>query len=146
MGKSHVVCVASIRAPIEIVFARLTDHDDVRNWPGVSDARLIKEGSPRNGVGAVRAVEHPFLTIHEEVVAFEPPVRFEYRIVRGMPIVHHGTISFEARGDETQVSWDVRVSSKVPGLAGLLGMVLRRGLRDVLAYVARVSAPDAPRA
>src|SRR5262249_55346475 len=100
-----------IRAPIERVFERLTDHEDMRRWPGVSACRLITEGTPRNGLGAVRRISVYGLTLDEAVVRFEPPHRYDYSIVRGLPVDHLGTVELSAQGATTEVRWRVRLSS-----------------------------------
>jgi hypothetical protein len=147
MGEGHVRLNASVRAPIGVVFERVSDHDDVAHWPGVSGARLIKEGTPRNGVGAVREVRHVFFSIYEEVVAFEPPRRFEYSIIKGMPITHRGTFSLSEKEGVVELVWEIRISSRVPLLAKFLELALSRGGKKVLDYLvsaAERSAQSAP--
>jgi uncharacterized protein YndB with AHSA1/START domain len=81
---------AQIAAPIDHVFERLTDHEAMVDWPGISACKLVVEGAPRNGLGAVRRVTVSGLTLDEQVVTWEPPSRFEYRIIRGLPVKHRG--------------------------------------------------------
>lgn len=134
MGHSQIRVRATLRAPIAHVYERLTDHEDMRNWPGVSDCKLIREGTPRNGVGAVRVVSHgPLFSVTEEVKLYEPPHRLGYSIIKGAPIKHQGLVTLVERGDQVELDWEIQISSRVPLLAQFMGAVLRRGLSQVLA-------------
>jgi uncharacterized protein YndB with AHSA1/START domain len=135
MGHSQIRVRATLRAPIPLVYERLTDHEDMRNWPGVSDCKLSREGTPRNGVGAVRVVSHgPLFSVSEEVTLYEPPLRLGYKIIKGgPPIRHQGMVTLAERGDQVDLDWEIQISSRVPLLAQLVGGMLRRGLSHVLA-------------
>ncbi|MBW2551232.1 MAG: SRPBCC family protein [Deltaproteobacteria bacterium] len=85
MGQAHVSKQIHLQAPIELIFERLVDHDAMSDWPGVTSCRLVQEGTPRNGLGAVRQVKTNGLTLLEEVVHYEPPLRYDYRITKGLP-------------------------------------------------------------
>ncbi|WP_224247182.1 SRPBCC family protein [Hyalangium gracile] len=133
MGQSHIRFRATLKAPIEVVFERLTDHEDMRNWPGVTGCRLVREGTPRNGVGAVRVVSHPFISVMEEVNLYEPPRRIGYSIIKGMPIRHQGIVTLVERGEQVDLDWEVKISSRVPLLAQAIGRFIQRGLGHVFA-------------
>jgi uncharacterized protein YndB with AHSA1/START domain len=144
MGHSHIRIRATLQAPIALVYERLTDHEDMRNWPGVTDCRLTREGTPRNGVGAVRVVSHgPLFSVSEEVTLHEPPHRLGYKIIKGgPPIRHQGLVTLAEAGDQTELEWEIQISSRVPLMAQLVGGMLRRGLSHVLAsyFVPMVNA------
>jgi polyketide cyclase/dehydrase/lipid transport protein len=53
VGKSRIEARVVVRAPIDRVFQLITDHESMAEWPGISGCRLIAEGTPRNGLGAV---------------------------------------------------------------------------------------------
>jgi uncharacterized protein YndB with AHSA1/START domain len=112
--------------PPERVFRRYVDHAGWSDWAGVGRVYLTREGSPdANGVGAVRAfASSPGL--REEVTAFDPPSRMEYKIVQGpLPLRdHHGTVLFTPEGPGTKLTWRVTFDSAIPGL----GWVVERGL------------------
>lgn len=135
MGKSQVRVVVRIQAPIEVVFETLSDHESMDSWPGVSKAVLVTEGSPRNGVGAVRAVSGNGLTLHEEVVLFESPNRYDYTIIKGLPVDHLGSVRFAQDGEFVDVAWEVNMSSKIPFFAQIVGKLLRKGLGKALQHV-----------
>ncbi len=137
MGKSEVRVSTRVRAPIDSVFADLTDPETMRSWPGVKRCDLIVEGSPRNGVGAVRRITAGGVTVDEKVVRFEPPTRCEYTIVRGLPVKHLGSLQLSAHGDDVAIDWCVTIESRVPLFAQIMGGVLKRGLRRVLVHFKR---------
>lgn len=132
---------ATIRAPITAAFEALTDHEGMAAWPGVASALLVREGSPRNGPGAVRRIRAGGLTIDEELVAWSPPHRFEYRIVKGLPVRHRGEVELNERtedgGPVTTVTWRIRMSSPIPFFAPIVGWRVKDGLREALASVTR---------
>lgn len=125
-----------VRAPIERVFEHLTDHEQMARWPGISGCRLIQTGSPKNGRGAIREVRVRGLVLHEEVVVFAPPHRYDYEIVRGLPVKHRGTVHLLATEDGgTRVTWDITMATRLPLLAEIVCAQLRAGLPKALAFV-----------
>lgn len=134
MSNSRVHKTYQIDAPQEFVFQRLVDHQAMSRWPGVSSCRLIREGTPPNGVGAVREVKTGGLTLIEEVVLFEPPHRYDYEVTRGLPVEHHGTVTLTPAGSGVRLDWVVELSSRAPLVAGVVGKVLDLGLGRALAF------------
>ena len=97
----------TIRAPIEKVFDAISDHANYKQFPGVSDSRLIKLGSPsKNGVGAVRWVKSGLANFNEEITRYERPTRMDYFITRSFPPLRHqgGTVRLEKTPDGTLVT------------------------------------------
>lgn len=137
MGTAHIHKTVTIRAPIELVFDHISDHEAMVDWPGISRCVLVEEaeGDNRNGRGAVRAITARGLTLHEEIVRFEPPDVMEYTIIKGLPVKHIGRVELEADGDETHVSWTVVMASGWPFVAELIGRILERGLGPALGYL-----------
>jgi len=126
-----------VNAPIDRVFARMSDHEGMRAWPGVASAKLLTEGTPKNGLGAVRRVVAGGLTLDEKVVAFTPPHGFDYTIIRGLPVQHIGRVRLRAIGGGVDVFWTIELSSRVPLLAQVVAFALQRALGPVLRHVAR---------
>src|SRR5512140_1679607 len=136
MGEGKVDFVSTIRAPIGRVFERLSDHEGMAKWPGVGDSRLVKEGTPKNGLGAVRRIKVGGLTLDEEVVLFEPPRAFDYAIIRGLPVNHHlGSVRLSEAEGATEVRWTIRLRSRWPLLAQITALALRRGLPKAFGYL-----------
>lgn len=136
MGKGNVDFDAVIRAPLARVFDVLTDHEGMTRWPGIKSSRLVKEGSPKNGLGAVRRIEVGGLTLDEEVVHYDAPSGFDYAIVRGVPIDHHlGQVRLKEVDGGVRVTWTIRIASRWPLIAQVMALSLRRGLPGVFRYL-----------
>ena len=135
MGQTHVHVTVNIKAPIELVFDAVSDHEAMSDWPGVSSCRLVREGTPRNGQGAVREIRARGLELLEEVVHWEPPVRYDYTITRGLPVEHLGSVRVAPDGDGVTLTWDIRMSSRWPLVCGVVAYALRRSLPAALAQV-----------
>jgi uncharacterized protein YndB with AHSA1/START domain len=134
MGHAELEREITIDAPLAQVFAGLADHEAMARWPGVSRARLITEGTPRNGVGAVRAITAGGLTLHEQVVAFDPPRGYDYTIVKGLPVRHLGQVRCTEVNGRTRVRWHVSIDSPVPLLARGIILALGLGLGRALTF------------
>lgn len=131
-------------APPQAVWDVYTDHASWKDWAGVPQARLAKEGSPNpNGVGCVRELGVGPSRALEEVVDFEPPKRMAYKVVGGiMPIRDHlGEVFFEPDGDGTRIVWRCRFDSKIPGLGWLLRLGITGFFRNALRGLERVHFP-----
>jgi len=133
MGQAHVSKKIHIAAPIELVFERLLDHEAMGDWPGIGSCRLVREGTPRNGLGAVRQVKVRGLTLLEEVVHYEPPLRYDYRITKGLPVDHLGSVRLVPTEGGVELSWEVRMTSRWPLVCEVVGNMLSRGLDEALA-------------
>ena len=145
MGQFDVHASIEIEAPIEAVFEQLTDHESMAGWPGIQSCQLVKQGAPRNGVGAVRRVRAGFISLDEEVIRFDPPQGYAYTIIRGLPVEHRGTVSLTAHQARVTVSWDVHIASRWPLMAQVIGRALARGLPGALAHVKKQIEGRAPR-
>ena len=123
--------------PVQAVWDRYTDHAGWTDWAGLGTARLTREGVPApNGVGCVRAFSRAGITaVQEEVTSFEPPKRMTYRIVKGGGPLrdHSGEVLFEPHPEGTLVIWRAQFNSAVPGLGGLLRLLIERMFRHALA-------------
>ena len=133
MGQAHVSKKIHIEAPIELVFERISDHEAMGDWPGIGSCRLVREGTPRNGLGAVRQVKARGLTILEEIVHYEPPLRYDYRITKGLPVDHLGSVRLSPTEGGVELSWEVRMTSRWPLVCEVVGNLLGKGLDEALA-------------
>jgi uncharacterized protein YndB with AHSA1/START domain len=136
VGTKNVEARALVRAPIARVFERITDHEAMREWPGIGACRLVKDGSPRNGLGAVRRIRAMGITLDEEVVHYEPNVGYDYSIIRGLPVDHRGVVRLSEVDGGVEILWRVRLASRWPLVAEIAGTALQRGLPKALAYFA----------
>jgi uncharacterized protein YndB with AHSA1/START domain len=126
-------------APVDRVFAYLSEHENLAAVFGASVERL-EDGSPeRNGVGSRRKLKvapgaAPF---EETVTRFVPDELIEYRITRGSPLRDHvGIMRFSpGPGGGTHLDYRIRIASRVPGLSPLVTAVLNRNVTKGLASV-----------
>ncbi|MEV3959370.1 SRPBCC family protein [Nocardia sp. NPDC050193] len=133
-----------IPAPIEQVFAFLTDTAHYRTVPGVLRAEVVRPG-PRapGGAGTVREVVLPLLRLTEVIEVYEPPRFMRYRIVRSIPPLRHehGFMAFAAEPGGTGVRWLSEFAVDFPLLSGpltrLAEPVLAAGFRFLLYTAAR---------
>jgi len=133
--------VRQVAAPPEVVFDVLTDH---RRYPEITSLRkaeLEREGEPApNGVGAIRVLTVAGPPMREEVIAYERPRRFAYKILSGLPVRDHvGTVELQPAGGGTEITYAVKTTPTIP-LAGPVFMaVLKKAIRDLLSGVAKES-------
>jgi uncharacterized protein YndB with AHSA1/START domain len=119
-----------IAAPVDAVFALVTDPARLPEWQDTTIAAEIEGGGPlREGVRIRETHKGPFgrrLDSVVEVARFEPDRRFDLRIVEG-PIKIHGDHSFSAAGDGTRL--DFVAHGELPGPLRLLGPLAARMLQ-----------------
>jgi uncharacterized protein YndB with AHSA1/START domain len=121
-------------APIETVFDALTDHRAIADYTrACRRSTLDREGIPApNGVGAVRRLEALGPAIVEEIIEYQRPNGYAYKLVSGAPVRDHvGTIELREAGTGTAVSWHLRSTPKIPGLDWLLSPVLKRVIGEL---------------
>jgi uncharacterized protein YndB with AHSA1/START domain len=133
--------VRQVAAPPEIVFGVLTDH---RRYPEITSLRkaeLEREGEPApNGVGAIRVLTVAGPPMREEVIAYEPPRRFSYKILSGLPVRDHvGTVELEPSDGGTKVTYAIRTTPTVPLGGAAVILVLKQAIKGLLAGVAKES-------
>ncbi len=128
-----------IAAPPEVVFDVLTDHRRYAEMTPLRRSELEREGEPApNGVGAIRKLSAVGPPIREEVVAYERPGRFSYKVLSGLPVRDHfGTVLLEADGSATRMTYAVRTTPIVPLVGGLVVFGVKRGITQLLDGVDR---------
>jgi len=131
-----------VAAPPETVFDVLTDHRRYTEITPLRKATLEREGEPTpNGLGAIRVLSVlPGPPMREEVIAYERPRRFSYKILSGLPVRDHvGTVELKADGGGTEVTYAVKTTPTIP-LAGPVFMaILKKAIRDLIGGVAKES-------
>jgi uncharacterized protein YndB with AHSA1/START domain len=131
-----------VAAPPEIVFDVLTDH---RRYPEITrlrKAELEREGEPApNGLGAIRVLSAmPGPPMREEVIGYEPPHRFSYTVLSGLPFRDHiGTVELSPSNGGTKVVYAIRTTPTLPvgGFAAIA--VLKQAIKQLLGGVAKES-------
>ena len=78
--------------------------------------------------------------MREEVIGYERPNRFSYKILSGLPVRDHvGTVELKAVGGGTEIAYAVKTTPTIP-LAGPVFMaILKKAIRDLIAGVAKES-------
>jgi hypothetical protein len=78
--------------------------------------------------------------MREEVLAYERPYRFSYKILSGLPVRDHvGTVELEPKGGGTEITYAVKTTPTIP-LAGPVFMaILKKAIRDLIGGVAKES-------
>ena len=123
-----------INAPIEKVFAEISNHEGYVRFAGVDKAELIREGDKeRNGMGAVRHLQLGKLAIDEEIVGFDVPendtAKMEYRITRMKPkLFHHilGRVLLTEADGKTTVVWSSEFEVPVPVAGPMIEKLLAK--------------------
>ena len=134
----------TIQAPVETVWARVSDHENTPSWiPEVKSVRLTEQGAPeRGGVGAVRSVvfrPRMWSQVLERIILHRPPERFHYVLFHGMPglLAHEGRVIVEPAGPgASTLRWEVDFQFRsfhwfrpfVPSFVRQFEGVLRGGL------------------
>jgi uncharacterized protein YndB with AHSA1/START domain len=126
--------VREIAAPPEVVFDVFTDHRRYAEITRVRRSVLEREGEPApNGVGAIRALHSVGPPLREEVIAYEPPRRFAYKILSGVPVRDHlGSVELSPAGDGTLVHYTVRLQPTVPFAGGAVVAVTKLAVKQLL--------------
>src|ERR1700755_410674 len=108
--------VRQVAAPPETVFAVLTDHRRYAELPPRRRRELGREAEPApTGVGAIRKLSAVGPPLREEVLAYEEPTRFSYKLLSGLPVRDHiGTVELSPSGAGTRVVYAVRTHPTVP--------------------------------
>jgi len=97
-------------------------------------SELEREGEPApNGVGAIRVLSSVGPPLREEVIAFQPPSRFSYKLLSGAPVRDHvGTVVLEPVGSGTQVTYAVRTTPTVPLVGGAVVGIVKFAIKSLL--------------
>ena len=130
MRTINVEATAHTAAPPSVVWDIVAD---ARSWPTWSiqeEASLEREGSPSaDGLGAIRNFRTGRVKVREEVVGFEAPFHFGYRLLSGLPVKGYvAHVDLAEDGSGTTITWGARFRSAIPGL----GWLLRRKLQEVM--------------
>ena len=124
----------------EAVWTVVADARGWSRWGGWESAELRREGDPPpGGLGAVKALKRGRVVSVEEVTAFEPPARFGYRLLSGLPLRgYEAAIELaDAPGGGTDITWRSQFEPKVPLTGGLFRRALQKFRADTVEQLAR---------
>ncbi|HEU4598665.1 MAG TPA: SRPBCC family protein [Solirubrobacterales bacterium] len=133
--------VRQVAAPPEVVFDVLTDHRRYPEITALRRAELEREGEPApNGVGAIRVLTVAGPPMREEVLTYERPHRFAYKVLSGLPVRDHvGTVELEPSDGGTKVTYAVKTTPTVPLAGGVVVAFMKQGIKTLLSGVAKES-------
>jgi hypothetical protein len=143
MGRQVIAARAHSAAPREVVWELIADAPGWSRWGAWKESRIEREGNPPpGGLGAIKVLvsetRRPVVST-EEVTAFEPPARFGYKLLSGLPLRHyHAAITLtEAAGGGTDIEWRSEFDPKYPLTGGLFRRALGRFIQDTAERLAR---------
>jgi Polyketide cyclase / dehydrase and lipid transport len=129
-----------------VVFDVLTDHRRYAEITRMRRSVLEREGEPApNGVGAIRALHSVGPPLREEVIAYEPPRRFSYKVISGVPVRDHvGTVELTPEGEGTKVVYALRTTPTVPVAGAVVVAVVKQAIKQLLDGIATESERRVP--
>jgi len=136
MRAHHVHVERRFAKPPEAIFAHLAEHENLAELFGAKITRLRDGDSERNGVGSVRELKiGPLPAFEETVTEFVVPERIVYRITKGSVLRGHvGVMTFAPiDGGGTELVYDIRLASPIPGVAAIVRPQLTRSIEAGLA-------------
>lgn len=128
-----------VNAPPETIFEVLVDHRGYSAITPLRKSELEREGEPApNGVGAIRVLGSIGPPLREEVLTYEEPSRFSYKLLSGAPLEDHvGTVELTPQGNgTTKVTYAVRTMPTVPVVGGVVVAVAKQGVKQLLNGIA----------
>jgi uncharacterized protein YndB with AHSA1/START domain len=130
-----------ISAPPETVFDVLVDHRGYAEITPLRKVELEREGDPApNGVGAIRVLHSVGPPLREEILTYEEPNRYSYKLLSGLPVRDHvGTIELTPGEERTKVTYAVRTMPTLPVVGTVVVGVIRLGVKQILSAVAKES-------
>jgi uncharacterized protein YndB with AHSA1/START domain len=128
----------TVAAPPETVWEVVADLRGMSEYTRFRKVEIEREGDPPpNGVGAIRVMHLIGPPVREEIIAFEPPRRFAYRLLSGLPVRDHvGTIELEAAGQGTRMSYVLETTPTIPVVGFGLLAVMRNMVDGISAGIA----------
>jgi uncharacterized protein YndB with AHSA1/START domain len=130
-----------VAAPPETVFAVLTEHHLYAEITPMRKSALEREGEPSpNGVGAIRVLTAAGPPLREEVIAYEPPGRFSYKLLSGAPVRDHvGTVELTPQDGGTRVVYAVKTTPTLPLVGPAVVGVVKQAIKALLNGIAKES-------
>jgi uncharacterized protein YndB with AHSA1/START domain len=128
----------TVAAPVETVWEVVADLRGMSEFTRFRKVELEREGDPPpNGVGAIRVLHLVGPPVREEVVTFDAPKRFAYKMLSGAPVTDHvGTIELTSAGEGTRMSYVLQTTPKVPLVGFAVIAVMRNMVESIAAGIA----------
>lgn len=123
----------------EVVFAKISEHENLASLLPTSVRRVRDGDSDRNGVGSVRSLRvFGFGPAFEETVtAVVAPERIEYTVTKGSPLRDHsGVITITPTETGSVLDWVIEFSTPIRGMAAVLQKALTASISNGLPKLA----------
>jgi uncharacterized protein YndB with AHSA1/START domain len=126
--------VREVAAPPETIFEVLVDHRAYSSITPLRRSELEREGEPApNGAGAIRVLGALGPPLREEVLTYEEPTRFSYKLLSGLPVRDHvGTVELTAHEGGTRMTYAVRTMPTVPLVGAAVVGVVKLGVKQLI--------------
>ncbi|MGV1048110.1 MAG: SRPBCC family protein [Solirubrobacterales bacterium] len=133
--------VRRIQAPPQTVFDVLTEHHLYAKLTPLRKSTLEREGEPPpNGVGAIRALSSVGPPLREEVVSYQPPSRFSYKLISGAPVRDHlGTVELSPEDGGTKMVYAVKMEATLPLVGGAVVAAIKQAIKSLIRGVVKES-------
>ena len=136
MARNVVEATARAAAPRQTVWEVLADARSWQEWGDWHKTELEREGDPPpDGIGAIRRNVRRPLTIREQVELWEPPGRFGYTLLSGLPLRdYHSVVTLTdagADGASTNIHWESRFDARWRILDAPMRALVRSTLKEV---------------
>ena len=130
-----------IDAPPETVFEVLTDHAGYSKLTPLRRSELERQGEvDPNGVGAIRRLTVVGPPMREEVIAYEAPGRFSYKVLSGLPVRDHvGTVELTDEDGRTKMVYAVKTQPTLPVVGFAVVAAIRQAVKGLVDGVAKES-------
>ena len=121
-------------APPQACFDVITDHRAYPDFSSVRKVELEREGEPPpNGLGAVRVMTAVGPKIREEVVAYEPPSKFAYTVLSGLPVRDHvGTVTIAPEGEGSRVTYAMETTPTIRLISPVIVAIIKQAVSSLL--------------
>jgi hypothetical protein len=119
-----------IAAPVDVVWAVMTDHVRYARWGSAKTVTIERAGSPPpNGLGAIRCFHAGPIKVREEVTGWEPPSRMTYRLnSRQLTRTYTSEMTLRDDAGVTVLEWSSTFEPRIPGTAPLVRRLYQRAV------------------
>lgn len=131
MGKYTVQVAQEYKQPVEAVFEKLSNHNNLSKVLGIPVKRVVDGQGDVNGPGSVRRMGLWPAAVEETVTAVVPNQSIDYKISKGgAPLKNHsGGLVFSKTGKGSRVVWTITFDSSLPVVGAVVKQVLTQGLK-----------------
>ncbi len=143
MARQSLVVEARSDASPETVFAILADTEGWVRWSRKTKSAVLERpgSTEREGVGAIRVFQNGRTTSREEVVEYEPPRRFVYTLLSGLPLRdYRAEVDLTPDGTGTRIRWASSFEPKRRGTGWIYRNALRVFIRQTATALAEFAA------